>query len=741
MSNSRTLEAVVSIAGVIDASLSKALSEAGKQFGHLKAGAVAVSTAVIAGVAAVGTATIEAGKYLIDLGTEFDSVYDTIRIGTGATGEALAALNDDFKEVYSSVPASMEDAGQAIADYNTRLGLTGPQLQEVSKQALQVSDMLGDDLGSVIEESSQAFQAWGISANDMSAAMDYVFKASQSTGMGFTALLNNVQQMAPQLQDMGYSFEEATALLGQLDKAGVNTNEVLSAMKKSVGTLAKDGLSASEGLEIYADKIKNAKDMTEAITIASEIFGSKAGSTMAAAIRDGTLSVTDLTAELKASSETIAIAAEDTYSFTERMQLFKQQAQVALEPIASTLFDSLNDIMPLVGDAMKALMPIIEDISITVVPVIKNLMSTVLPVLGQKLISVLSIFQSAAPIILQISGEIMPILSDAFGQIFMAIGQLQPVFAEIISNIMPMLGEIFSQIFVALQQLAPVISTFVSDLIPLIGDVISAVLPIIGEIIPVVTPIISMVTEIISALLPALSAVLQFLMPIFKTVASIITDVLGNAIEFILPVIQSIIDVLTDLLTFITDVFTGNWEGAWEAIKSVFSGAFEALAGLVKTPLNAVISLINGVISGINKMGFTIPDWIPGLGGKTFKIDVPQIPMLAIGGFTNGPTIAGESGTEAVISFDPAYRNENLSYWAQAGRMLGADGNVIDLLESAAVSPNSGNHNQNYFTFSPNITVTGKETPESFRKILKDEEEEFKDYILELLREKGFTYG
>ena len=72
----------------------------------------------------------------------------------------------------------------------------------------------------------------------MGDAMDYVFKASQSTGLGFTDLMSSVQQFAPQLQEMGYSFNEATALIGQLDKAGVNTSEVLAAMKKGVGALS-----------------------------------------------------------------------------------------------------------------------------------------------------------------------------------------------------------------------------------------------------------------------------------------------------------------------------------------------------------------------------------------------------------------------------------------------------------------------------------------------------------------------
>lgn len=68
-----------------------------------------------------------------------------------------------------------------------------------------MSDMLGDDLGSVIEESSQAFQQWNIDADDMGGAMDYIFKVSQSTGMGFTDLMADMQKFGPQLQEMGYS--------------------------------------------------------------------------------------------------------------------------------------------------------------------------------------------------------------------------------------------------------------------------------------------------------------------------------------------------------------------------------------------------------------------------------------------------------------------------------------------------------------------------------------------------------
>lgn len=101
-------------------------------------------------------------------------------------------------------------------------------------------------------------------------------------------------------------------------------------------------------------------------------------------------------------------------------------------------------------------------------------------------------------------------------------------------------------------------------------------------------------------------------------------------------------------------------------IKAVFKAGFDALVGFVKAPFDTILNLIDKVGGAVGKL------WgkITGAKKETASISVPA---YAAGGFTNGLSIAGEAGVEAVISFDPAYRAQNLSYWAQAGRMLGAD--------------------------------------------------------------------
>lgn len=654
MANGKTMQAVVNLAGSIDPSLGKAIEQAQKKISGLNVKALAVGAAVGGIAVATGKAVVEAGKYMKDLGASFDDAADAIRIGTGATGDALDGLLDDFDAVYKSVPTTMEDASKAIADYNTRLGLTGPQLQEISKQAIQVSDMLGDDLGSVIEESSQAFQQWNIDADDMGGAMDYIFKVSQSTGMGFTDLMADMQKFGPQLQEMGYSFETASALMGQLDKAGVNTDEVLGAMKKSVATLAKEGISASDGLAMYYEKIKNAGTAAEAASIASEIFGTRAGSTMAAAIRDGSLAVADLTAELQENGETIAGAADDTYDFAERLQVMKQGLEVALKPMANTVFDGLNKFMPTLQKLMEQITPAIS-----------------------------KAVEAAAPFV----DEFLTGAADALEDVL-------PLISQLAADLLPVLTQLMST-------LLPPLLNLVQTLLPPLMQIVSAVLPVL--------------VSIISSLLPVITPLLEVALQIVNSVIMPLLDPLMQLVQALLPPILSLIGAITPLLTPLLSIL--------EPIASVL--------GTIVGWVSKIVSFGSGVISKIAGL-------FGGGGGSA------SVSGYATGGFTRGPSIAGEDPrypTEAVISFNPAYRSQNLSYWAEAGRMLGASDGESDYELLSGGSGAAVVYDLSGLSFSPQIKVEGDTDEDALIRKLRDLEPEFIDFILEALsRREGGAY-
>ena len=671
----KELQAVVNLAGSIDPSLGKAIESAQKKISGLNVKALAVGAAVGGIAVATGKAVVEAGKYLKDLGSQFDEAADAIRIGTGATGDALDGLLDDFDEVYKSVPTTMEDASKAIADYNTRLGLTGPQLQEISKQALQVSDMLGDDLGGVIEESSQAFQQWNIDADNMGGAMDYIFKVSQSTGMGFTDLMSNMQKFGPQLQEMGYSFETASAFMGQLDKAGVNTEEVLSAMKKSVGALAKEGISASDGLAMYYEQIKNAGTAAEAASIASEIFGTKAGSTMAAAIRDGTLAVGDLTESLLENGETIAGAAEDTYDFAERLQIMKQGLEVALKPMANTVFDGLNKFMPVLQKLMEQIVPVISDAVEAAAPFVEEF-----------LMGAADALEDVLPLISQLAADLLPILTQLMST-------LLPPLLSLVQTLLPPLMQIVGAIL-------PPIASLLSTILPMITQIVSAVLPVL--------------VQIISALLPVIT-------PLLEVALQIVNDVIMPLLPPLMQIVQALLPPLVSLLNLVMPILS-------------------PLLALLQ-PIASVLGTIADVIAKIVSFGSGVISKIAGLfGGGGGGGDVSG---FATGGFTSGPSIAGEDPrypTEAVISFNPAYRSENLEYWAKAGQMLGAS-NESDYELLSGGSSTSVVYDLSGLSFSPQIKIEGDTDEDALIRKLRELEPEFIDFVLEALsRREGGAY-
>lgn len=216
--------------------------------------------------------------------------------------------------------------------------------------------------------------------------------------------------------------------------------------------------------------------------------------------------------------------------------------------------------------------------------------------------------------------------------------------------------------------------------------------------------------------------------PIFGGYLSGWWESIKAAVENVKGIFQGVID-------FISNVFAGNWKAAWGNVIDIFGNLFGTIGNLVKAPLNGMIGMINGVIDKVNSISIDIPEW---LGGGTFGIDIPKIPMLAAGGFTDGLSIAGEKAVEAVISFDPAYRSENLAYWAEAGRMLGADYSDFSLGESS----NTTAYNLGGVTFAPNITITGNADKQSVMEAIEEEYAEFMDMLDRYFASKGVTsYG
>lgn len=329
----------------------------GKLSSSLQKTGRAMTTAFTVPLAAIGAA---ATKSALDV----DRAMSSIARGTGATGAALKGLQTEWKSLAGSVSQNFETSAKVLADYNTRLGLTGKALKDLSKQALDAGRMLGEDVNAVVKESAKAMQDWGVPAEEMTGYMDKIFLASQSTGVGMAELSGNMYKYGSALRQMGFSTNDTIATLAQFDKQGVNTELVMGSLRIALGKLAKAGVTdAAEGFRILTEQIKNAKSPTEATRKAIELFGSRAGPDMAAAIREGRFEIGELSAALLESQGAIERNSAATKTFGDRWLETKNQVGIAIAPIGKQLLNLADSVMPSVKAQAEKLGTAIENMS------------------------------------------------------------------------------------------------------------------------------------------------------------------------------------------------------------------------------------------------------------------------------------------------------------------------------------------------------------------------------------------
>lgn len=285
------LTAKVNFGGQVDQSFGKALAS-------VKSG--------VAG--ALGAAA----KVVAKMAGEYQSAYRKIRIGTGATGQAVKGLMGDMEAVLSRSASSMSDVAEAISGYNTIFGESGTNLQDISAAALDVSRIFGEDLQAVVQSSGKALRAWGRTAKDGAESLNFMRKVSQATGVSVTDLQERTARYQPTLKALGYSLESSAVLIGNLEKSGVRGERAISALNK----ISAMGAEQWAG---YYQAIRDAKDETDAINIASEAFGKEGGAAMASAVRSGAFAVGELTNRLKADEESLSDLSSDVETFDDVM--------------------------------------------------------------------------------------------------------------------------------------------------------------------------------------------------------------------------------------------------------------------------------------------------------------------------------------------------------------------------------------------------------------------------------------
>ncbi|EGO5992538.1 phage tail tape measure protein [Enterococcus faecalis] len=538
---------------------------------------------------------IAAGAVSLAAFGEVDEALDTIITKTGATGKVADSLGESFKKVGANTHLPLQTVGEAIGEVNTQFGFMDKKLEDSTNYLLQYAEINDTDVSQSAVMARQAIEAYGLEYDDLNSVLDVTTKTSQNTGQSVDDLMQKAIDGAPQIKQLGLSFNEGVTLMGQFEQAGVDSGAALSSLSKATVAYAKDGKTLSQGMGELQDKIKNASSETDAINAAAEVFGTKGGPRMADAIRRGTLNLEDLA----------KIADESQGSVGETFE-------ATLDPI-----DKSNQAM---NNAKLAMADVGEAVQVSLLPFFEKATS-----LLQEFSKWWgSLDQDTKNWIITIAG-----IAAAVGPVLIVLGSLMGSVTKIVGGINSFIG-IWQKMSVFLAA-NPFVLVIAGIALLIAGFVLAY-------------NKVKWFRDGVNAFFQGIS---DIAVQVFNFLGGFIGGVFGGIIANFNNYFNAGKRIFNGFLDFITGVFTGNWSKAWEGVVNIFGGIFDGIVAIAKAPINAMITLINGFLGGLNNI--KIPKWVPGVGGKGFSI--AKIPYLAEGGhMINGQAIVGEAGPELLTA-------------------------------------------------------------------------------------------
>lgn len=614
--------------------------------------------------------------------------------------KAISMADGASTKMNKSLVAGVKVAGQAAVAVGAAVASAAAAVGTASLNSYAsfeqlsggVKAIMGDEIYPYIQGlADEAYKTSGISANTY---LDQVtsFSASLMSSLGGDA------QAAVNYADM--------AISDMSDNAN-RTGTSIESIQQTYQSLMRGNYAMLDNLKLGYGGTK--EELEKLVSDASELTGK--------ALDPNKFS--DVIEAIHAVQDNLGIAGATTEEATSTIEGSVNKAKAAWENWLTALGRDDVDIGQMTDNLLQSL----ADVANNVGPAIQRI--------GQSMMHALPAAISSLPSVLG------PALSEALAgawniavQAFGALGiQLPNIDASgimsALSSAMESIKPVIEAVAPPLQNLAnavlPPLFSAISNIIPLISAIATAVLP---PLINYITPIASLLANIAAAVIPVLTQVIQFLTPVIQALLPIVmmaVSVFGNLGSIFTTVTGPFREAASALIPALKSAFT-TLQGPIQSVSGFFNTLYGALSPVINA-LGSIISLAGRAAAKLAEIGGGI---IGGI-GSFFG--------FATGGFTAGPSIAGEDPrypTEAVISFNPAYRAQNLRYWAMAGHMLGARSGG-----SSSTSSSGGGGSISYdlsgMTFSPNVIVRGNASKDDIVAAIMQCEGDFMDFVMDAL--------
>lgn len=670
-------------------------TKAGKQIQStgksISAVGVSLTKKVTVPVVALGTAAV---KNFGDVDKSLKLVKSTM----GDTAWATADLEGEIKNAAAKSVYSMQDAADATLNF-ARQGFNAKQSADMLTPALSLAAGTATDLSMVTDGLGSAVKIFADQNMTAANASNIFAKAQAQAKTDVGQLFDAVKTSSSIYKTVGWSLQDLATVTDVFGDANISGSEGANAMKTGLARLVAPAKEGSTWIKRLGIDVTNADGtMKSMVTVQSQLHDKFSKLTQEEQMQAASAIFGK---NQMAKWLTLISAAPSTV----------QKYRDSLDGLSGTADKMADSLMSGVGGSIEKLKSTFDVFKYTIGSALGDSAKKVI----DKVTGLMTAFNKLDPA-MQKNIVKIALMAAAAGPAILIFGKMVTTAGKVASNIGKVgkafktfgsiAGIVTSPAGIVVAVLLAIVAAGILvwknwDKIKAVGGkafgYISKVMHACGGKSESLKKAIKPISTELSGIWKSIKTLWEIASPYIKKFGSEVKLVLGitlggaiggaiglfkSLFNSATTVIGGILQVFNGLLQFVTGVFTGNWRKAWTGIQNIFGGAFKALVGLCKTPINAVIGIINGAIAGINKLGVKIPSWVPGIGGKSFSINIPKIPQLAKGtkNWRGGIVQVHEQGGE-IIDLPRGSRvyphDESVQMAYKAGRSGGGKSVVV----------------------------------------------------------------
>lgn len=604
----------------------------------------------------------EIGQAAYDMAAEFDDASAAIVEGTGASGEALEGLNKSAQNAFGAIKNADSDinsVANTLAELNTRFGVTGDEAEDLTVKIENFAHHTGTDGTKAVDSIADIMHRWGMDMDDVDSLLDDLTTANQSCQMSVDDLSGYLADNSTQFQELGYSSEEALAMLIGLSDGGANVSTVMSGLTKGIANMSAETDDVPGAFRSAIDAIEESGSVSEALQqqvgdtgkTVEEIFGKKAAQELATNIQNGSFAIGDWTKALQENDGALESTTENATTMSDSWQQAVNNVQMAL---MSTFAPAIQSVVTAVSGVVTQVAQVVQR-------------SPLLQAVVVGIATALGILAAALGF-----SALVTVVTKAFALLNTTL-LANPVFLVVTAIAALVAGLIYA--WNNCETFRNIVTAVFETIRTFVVNAVTAIHKKIAEIFNKIRTVITTVTNSIRTKVTS----------VWSGIRSVTTNIWNNIKSGIQNAITGARNIVTNIINAIKSKMSSVWSGirsatssAWNLIKTsitnpisaartTVANIFTAIKDKIKSTMDGAKTAVSNAISAIKskfKFSWSLPKLkVPhiSISGK-FSINPPSAPHFSISWHRLGaifskatliPTLAGihgvgEAGPEAV---------------------------------------------------------------------------------------------